>query len=305
MQGEASKLFYRYLPPMTQDQVPPPEVKMNTDIGPAEQPGEEHFLISGRLVPMRRDGNVVYARVLRQGEEDTGEGVTVNAGDKLVIPAGELGINLHDIDEQFNPPRPDGYRPIANTVWTWHQLVRERLGFFLFLFALARRTDAAHTLWASTIEKLKEARAGKGIAQRQEILNSLATAEVTLIALSRCYRMAGGLIRKYCPELHLPESIQSTRETVKEMRDAFEHIDERAAGIIGPGKEHPSALTIFNQPDFIPSSVIRYKSHELDFENQVLAGLIGCRNLIMEAMKARASISNEQKSTATTPSSDI
>lgn len=89
------------------------------------------------------------------------------------------------------------------------------------------------------------------------------------------------------------------------MRDAFEHIDERATGIIGLGKAHPAALTIFNQPDFIPSSVIRYKSHELDFENQVLAGLIGCRNLIMEAMKARASVSSKQNSTATTPSSDI
>ena len=35
------------------------------------------FLFAGRLVPLGRKGNIVYARSLRPGEEDTGEGVHV------------------------------------------------------------------------------------------------------------------------------------------------------------------------------------------------------------------------------------
>ena len=47
-----------------------------------------NFLFGGRIVPIRREGNIVYARTLRRGEEDTGEAVNLEAGDRLVIPAG-------------------------------------------------------------------------------------------------------------------------------------------------------------------------------------------------------------------------
>ena len=40
-----------------------------------------------------------------------------------------------------------GYRPVANTVWTWHRFSQEQQAYFLFFFALARRTGAAHVLW--------------------------------------------------------------------------------------------------------------------------------------------------------------
>ena len=81
------------------------------------------------------------------GEEDTGEAIHLEKGDKLVIPPGELVIDSRDIDEYYNPKGPGGYRPVANTVWSWYQVATERLGFFLFLFAFARRVDAAHALW--------------------------------------------------------------------------------------------------------------------------------------------------------------
>ena len=103
-----------------------------------------NFLFGGRIVPIRREGNIVYARTLRRGEEDTGEAVNLEAGDRLVIPAGELVIDFRDIDELYNPKGSGGYRPVANTVWSWYQIATEKLEFFLLVFALARRTDAAH-----------------------------------------------------------------------------------------------------------------------------------------------------------------
>ena len=250
-----------------------------------------NFLIGGRLVPIKREGNVVYARSLRRGEEDTGEGVHIKAGDRLVIPKGELVIDSRDIDEYHNPKGLGGYRPVANTVWTWSQIATEQLGFFFFFFALARRTDATHGLWASAIQAREKAKSEEGIIQRLGYFNALAEAEVAVIALDRCYLMIhgkNGLIEKYCPDLKVPDSIKNTREAVHEMRNAFEHIDERATGDIGGGRTNPEALTIFHQPDFVESSILRYKDYELNFESDVITALVDCRELIMDAIDERA-----------------
>lgn len=246
------------------------------------------FLFGFRVVPIKREGNIVYARTLRRGEEDTGEAVHLEPGDQLVFPAGEIVVDSRDIDEYYNPKGLGGYRPVANTVWTWHRVAKEQLGFFLFFFSLARRTDAAHALWASAIQARDKARQDEGISQRQGHFKALAAAKMAIVALGRCYRMVCGLIEKYCPELQVPDSVTKTLEAVQEMRNAFEHIDERAEGKVGRGKSHLDALTIFNQPDFVESSILRYKSYELDFETDVIAALVDCRELIMEAIDERA-----------------
>ena len=247
-----------------------------------------NFLFGVRVVPVKREGNVIYARTLRRGEEDAGEVIHLELGERLVFPAGEIVIDSRDIDEYYNPKGLGGYRPVANTVWTWDQIAPEPLRFFLFLFSLARRTDAAHTLWASAIQTRDKAREDGGIPQRQGYFNALAAAEMAIIALGRCYRMVCGLIEKYCPELQVPDSVTKTLEAVQEMRNAFEHIDERAEGRVGRGKSHLDELTIFNQPDFIESSILRYKDYELDFETDVIAALVDCRELIMGAIEERA-----------------
>ena len=244
------------------------------------------FLFSGRLVPIRREGNIVYARSLRRGEEDTGEGVHLERGDRLV---GEFVVNARDIDEHYNSKGLGGYRSVANTVWTWHRLAQEELGFVLFVFALARRTDAAHTLWASVMEGHERGRKEGAIAQRQTNFNSLAAAEMAVIALGRCYQMVCDLSEKYCPALKVPDSVKKTSKAVLEMRNAFEHIDERAEGIVGKGKvDEDAALTIFRQPDFVQSAVLRYRDYELSFESEVIAALIDCRELVINAIEERA-----------------
>ena len=53
------------------------------------QPGGE-FLTSGRIVPVRREGNKVFIRTLRQDEEDTGEAVNRRAGDHVIFEPGRL-----------------------------------------------------------------------------------------------------------------------------------------------------------------------------------------------------------------------
>ena len=246
-----------------------------------------NFLFGGRIVPVKREGNVVYARTLRRGEKDTGETIHLEPGEQLSFLPGAIEIDLRDIDEYYNPKGLGGYRPVANTVWTWHRFATEQLGFFLFFFSLARRTDAAHALWASAIQARDKARKDGGIPQRQGHFKALAAAEMAIIALGRCYRMVCDLIKKYCPGLQVPDSVTKTLEAVQEMRNAFEHIDERAEGKVGRGKSHLDALTIFNQPDFVESSILRYKNYELNFESDVIAALVDCRELIMDAIDER------------------
>ena len=257
---------------------------------------QEAFLYSGRIVPIKREGNIVYARTLRRGEEDTGEVVDLQPGDRLVIPKGEFQVDSRDIDEHFNPKGLGGYRPVANTVWSWYRIATEQLGFFLFFFALARRTDAAHSLWVLAIEARDKARQVDGIPARLAHFNALGAAEVAIVALGRCYLMVKALIENYCPELQLPGSVVRTWDAVLEMRNSFEHIDERAVGNVGRGKLDADALTIFNQPEFVRASILQYKEYTLDFESDVITALVDCRELIMNAIDARAKQQTQNKS---------
>ena len=250
---------------------------------------DDELLLTGRLVPAGRDGNKVFARMLRPGEEDPGHGVTLQAGDQLIIRAGGFVIHSEEIDAQSVAGR-GGYAPVANTVWTWYHIAGGvQLSFFLFLFSLARRIDAAHALWALAIHERDKAREEGGIPRRIGFFNALATAEVAIVAIHRGITMVHTLAEKFLPELQVPESVEQVRTAVKEMRDAFEHIDERSEGRSGIShKVDPDALTIFNQPDFIESSVLYYKEYVLDFDEDIRSALLGCRETIMRAIDVEA-----------------
>ena len=82
---------------------------------------DDEFLHSGRIVPDGSDGDTVFARSLRPGEEDTGEGVHIPAGKRLVIRAGGLSFSSDEIDAR-SPKGRGGYAPVADTIWTWYRL---------------------------------------------------------------------------------------------------------------------------------------------------------------------------------------
>ena len=110
---------------------------------------------------------------------------------------------------------------------------------------------------------------------------------MAVIALHRCFEMVYGLVEKFSLGLQVPASVDKIRAPVMEIRHAFEHIDERAQGKINQQKTHPDALTIFNQPDFVNSSVLQYKTLTLNLETEVIAALLDCREFIMNAIDNR------------------
>ena len=255
-----------------------------TSLGSQDEP-----LFIGRLVPVRREGKKVFARTLRYGEEDTGEAVHLEAGDQLVIAKGDLSFDSRQVDEQ-SIPGFGGYAPVANTIYTWYNLVGgETLEFYLFFFSLARRVDAAHSLWTRAAQERERGKEEGAIPGRIGYLNALASAEMAIIALHRGITMVATLVDKYCPDLEVPESVNTISDSVAEMRKGFEHIDERAQGKVGmSGKADFDALSIFDQTEFIESFVLRYKGLTLDFGADILPALLDSRKLIINAIDSRA-----------------
>ena len=249
---------------------------------------EGEFLLAGRLVPAGREGNKVFARSLRPGEEDTGEGVKVGPGEQLIIRAGDLSISSSEIDAH-SPTGLGGYAPLANTVWTWYSIVNEQVGFFLYVFAMVRRLDAAHALWESAIERKDKARTEDGLVRRQGFFMALSEAEVAIIALHRAVDMLLKFHSIFAIGLEIPDHLRSLERVVRDMRHAFEHIDERAQGKINQaGKMDAEALSIFDQPDFIDKSILHYRGEDLDFYEDVLKALLTSRELVMKIIDLRA-----------------
>lgn len=246
------------------------------------------FLFAARLVPIGRDGNIVYARTLRPGEEDTGEAVHLNVGDRLVIPTGGLVFDTDQIDA-MSPVRMGGYAPVANTVWTWHQFASyEQPEYAFFLFALAQRLDAAHDLWSQAMQTREDAISSDGVVRRAGLFEALRTAEMAIIAFGRAITMVETLVTQYCPDLCMPEETDRVQRAVRLLRRSFEHIDERAQGRVSQKNVVDlSAWTIFDQTYFFERAVLRYQDVTLDFQADVLAALLACREVIKQSFESR------------------
>ena len=242
------------------------------------------FLHSARLVLDSIEDKTVYVRSLRYGEETPDEPVIVPLGYEVKAKPGAIAIHLREIDER-SAKGFGGYAPIANTVWTWYQFGVHDQRFLHFIFSFARRLDTAHALWAVAIQDRDRANSLVGIEARVGLIGALATAEVAVVALYRAIRMAKSLVERFRPDFSVPDGATSVLEPLKQIRDAFEHIDERAEGTSGQSHNpDPDAWTIFEQPSFFSSGVLTYKNWSLGFDDDVLASLLDCRELIMEVM---------------------
>ena len=244
------------------------------------------FLLGGRLIPTGREGNKVYARTLRWGETDTGEAVHLEAGDQLIIPAGDLVFDTRQIDS-MSPAGAGGYAPVSNTVWTWYRIARDDLEYVSFISGLALKLDSAHNSWAEAMQAHKEATEGQGVNARISMFTALAGAQAAIIALDRAIIMVETLARDYCPGLAVPQNTVKIKEAAHQLRRSFEHIDERAQGKVAPGKEDVAAWSIFDQSDFMANAVLRYQDFSLDFNDDVRLALLACREAIMQAIDIR------------------
>ena len=236
-----------------------------------------------RLVPAGSDETTVYARSLRPGEEDTGEKVQVPAGMQLVIRPGDFSFDSDEIDSR-SPKGRGGYAPVADTIWTWYRIVGAKdQNLLMMLLAAARRLDATHVFWSTTMDALDESAALEGIEKRTTIFRALSMAEVTVISLSRAVSMLYRLEEKFSLGLQMPQEIGSFRDTLRQMRNAFEHIDDRAMGEARDGTAD-SAMSIFFQPYFVDNGVLTYAGNGVIFTTSVPLLLGRCREALISVI---------------------
>ena len=237
------------------------------------------MLLSMRVVPDGREGNVVYGRTLRWGETDDGRCVPIAAGEEFVIRKGGLVVQLDHIDS-LNESGPGGYAPVANTIWTWYRVgTHPDAGVYRALLSLARRVDTAHELWAVAVDQRKKAlETGIGPLGRPLLFRAWGAAEMAVIALHRAVRLAEMLARWL--DVEVPDEVRGAVSSAKLLRDALEHIEERAEGMVR-GRTDPAAHEIFDQEDFIENGRLTYDGQTLDIEVDMIGALLGCRRMLM------------------------
>lgn len=258
---------------------------ISINLGP--QVGSNDTIIGVRVVTDRVDGNVVYGRTLNIGEEDSGEGITVKVGQRLVIES--VKFNISDV-ERYTQAYPSGYASIANTVWTWvHIPPSQGNTFFNYMLATARRLDQAHALWAHALNGLTISPDTRFIQARARIFDTLGKVESMCNALSRAVAMINDAPNKLCVKTPVPNELTNIQDALTGIRNAFEHIDERAMGQ-ARREGQTDAMSIFDQQDLATKGVVTYAGYTLNLHTEILPTLLSARKFIYDTITEPGSV---------------
>lgn len=258
---------------------------LSINIGP--NVGDNDVLIKVRVIPVGRNGNKVIGKTLTYGETDSGDTITIQPGEKLLFPAGNINISIQDIDRE-NKLEPDRYAPISNTVWTWLQCGKPAdPNLFRFLFAAARRLDTAHTLCTNAINELGARPDEPYIQTRARIFKALGYAELMCVALNRATTMIKDIPSEFSVSVTVPNTVDAILPALGALRNAFEHIEDRALGNVH-SKPNTDALSIFDQEDFFSSGILLYANHSLELKAEVIPVLKSSRQFIFDVAVEKA-----------------
>jgi len=203
-----------------------------------------------------------------------------NVGEELHFRPGSVQIIIQDVDRMAKPG-PDGYATITNTMWTWFKVGTPIApALFRFLLAASRRLDTAHTLYTQVNVTLGSF-SGSYPHQREQAFAALGLSEVLCVSLSRAVDMLQKIPAQFSINLPLPPTITAKALALRDIRNAFEHIEERALGNVW-GKPDADALSIFDQTDLLTRGVLTYASHSLDLRSEVLPMLLDARRAAFE-----------------------
>ncbi len=249
-----------------------------------------------RVVPDRRVGNLVYGRSIQPGEPDNGQGIPIFDEMSLSFPVGSIRFTIADV-ECHSEPEAGGYAPIANVVWTWLALPpkADRQVFIEYLLAASRRLDEGHAHCQRALSHLSRLREmgststnrkwippAVAFRTRESAAEAWGAAESMCVSLGRLVRMIADAQQSIGTTIAIPDEIARIASAASAIRDAVEHIDERAAG--RARRESPDvAVSIFDQTDLFAAGVLRYAGHALDIHQDVVPAFLAGRRFILEA----------------------
>ncbi len=207
-------------------------------------------------------------------------------------------MSVDNVDISAATKFEDGYSSIANTVYTWLSLYPNLNSKIIpkevtyLLLSVARRLDASHEGFSLLHSKLKELETVEyGIRQRNLIFEIVGLVEIAIVAMNRAFQMADRLGNHFSLSTPFPTSVKDKLVAIKNMRDAYEHIDNRAFGLVGQKpKPHPDALSVFNFERLFQEGIATYGSYELDIYNEAIQLLIDTRQYLKDATSELASL---------------
>lgn len=244
--------------------------------------GTEGYLLHKRVIPIREEPGSVIARALRFGEQDDGRRAHVRPGDSLVME--ELSIELDYIDE-WEGKDVEGYVPLTPVLFTWMSFSDTLSGDFRrYMLAAARRLDQAQNLF-ERIEVLREENPVGAPAVRRAVFELVGATELAVVSLGRAVDMCVQARDALGAIVEIPSAISTRQRAVREIRNAYEHIEDRALGKVR-NSPHPDALTIFDHERVAGEGVIAYGRWELDMATDVPAIIDATRQFLKDVAKA-------------------
>lgn len=156
-----------------------------------------------------------------------------------------------------------------------------------FVLSAARRLDIAHR----QLERLRDAAdrassmlqgaSGTSPGSREALFEALGEAELFMVGFHRAIRMAVDIDANFQVSTPAPQTLTEALRDVKEIRDAFEHIDERA---LKQRRKKPdaAALTVFEfQGSLFKERTLRYHQSALGIDEQATDLIIATRDYVV------------------------
>jgi hypothetical protein len=240
--------------------------------------GTEGYLLPQRIVPVREEPGKVFARTLRYSEQDDGRRAHVRPGDDLVVE--DILLELDYVDE-WEGQGVNGYVPLTPVLFTWmsfgtHHSDEKRR----YLRAAARRLDQAQTLF-ERIDGLRQSNPEGAPAVRRAVFELVGATELAIVSLGRVVDMCVQAAAAIGTTATVPTDITTRCDAVREIRNAYEHIEDRALGNVR-NTPHPDALTIFDHERVVIDGVIAYGGYQLDLATDVPQIIAAARQFLKD-----------------------
>lgn len=186
-------------------------------------------------------------------------------GDAIILE--EIEVNLDYVDG-WEGQGVEGYVPLTPVLFTWmsfglHHSENERR----YLLAATRRLDQAQALF-ERVSDLRQNEPEGAPAARRAAFALIGAIELAVVSLGRAVAMCTQARATINSTVPVPAAIADRRAALREIRNAYEHIEDRALGNVQRA-EHPDALTIFNHHEVLIDGVIAYGNHRLDLQSDI------------------------------------
>jgi hypothetical protein len=239
--------------------------------------GSDGYLLAQRVVPVRREPGKVFARPLLHGEPDDGRRAHVFPGEQLEL---DMRLELDYVDE-WEGAGVTGYVPLTPVLFTWMAIAPQSSDSRpRYLLAAAWRLDLAHSLF-QRVEELRQSDPEGAPAVRRAVFELVGATELAMVSLGRVVDMCMQAATAIGANTPVPPDIASRCDAVREIRNAYEHIEDRALGNVR-GNTHPDALSIFDHVRVVRDGVIAYGAYHLDVATDVPQMITSARQFLKD-----------------------